>query len=116
KRELSAAEIAAYDAPYPDESYKAGARVFPRLVPVTPEHASVAENKAAWEVLAGLDIPFITAFSDSDPITGGGEKIFHERLPAAKGQPHVTLKGAHFLQEDCPDDIVALLDRLATKG
>lgn len=116
KRELSAAEIAAYDAPYPDESYKAGARVFPRLVPVTPEHASVAENKAAWAVLAGLDLPFITAFSDADPITGGGEKIFHERLPGAKGQPHVTLKGAHFLQEDCPDDIVALLDRLATKG
>lgn len=113
KRDLSAAEIAAYDAPYPDESYKAGARVFPTLVPVTPAHASVAENKAAWEVLAGLEIPFVTAFSDSDPITSGGDRIFHERLPGAKGQPHVTLAGGHFLQEDCPEDIAALLDRLA---
>jgi haloalkane dehalogenase len=115
-RELSPAEIAAYDAPYPDESYKAGARVFPRLVPVTPEHASVAENKAAWDVLARFDKPLLTAFSDADPVTAGGDKIFQQRVPGAQGQPHVTLKGGHFLQEDSPDEIAALLDRFARGG
>ncbi len=110
-RQLSAEEIAAYDAPYPDESYKAGARVFPKLVPITPEHASVAENKAAWEVLSCFEKPVLTAFSDADMVTAGGEKVFHERVPGTKGQPHVTLKGGHFLQEDSPAEIVALLER-----
>lgn len=111
-RELSPEEIAAYDAPFPDETYKAGARQFPVLVPITPEHASVAENKAAWAVLAQFDRPVITAFSDGDPVTQGGEAAFQARVPGAQGQPHVTLKGGHFLQEDCPDDIVRLIDEL----
>lgn len=110
QRELSPAEIAAYDAPYPDESYKEGARQFPTLVPVTPEHAQVAENKAAWAVLARFEKPVITAFSDGDPITRGGEAPFQERVPGAKGQPHVTLPGGHFLQEDSPNEIVEVLD------
>jgi haloalkane dehalogenase len=110
-RKLGPAEIAAYDAPYPDESYKAGARRFPALVPITPEHASVAENKAAWQVLATFDKPFLTAFSDSDPITKGGERVFQERVPGAKGQKHVTIAGGgHFLQEDKPHELVELLD------
>ena len=110
-RTLSPEEIAAYHAPFPDESYKAAARVFPRLVPVTPEHASVAENKAAWEVLARFDKPFLTAFSDSDPITKGAEKPFQKLIPGAQGQAHVTLPGGHFLQEDCPEEIAELIDR-----
>jgi haloalkane dehalogenase len=110
-RELNAAEVAAYDAPYPDESYKAGARRFPALVPITPEHGSVAENKAAWLVLEKFDKPFLTAFSDSDPVTKGGERIFLERVPGTKGRKHVTIAGGgHFLQEDKPEEIVALLD------
>jgi haloalkane dehalogenase len=110
-RELSEAEQSAYLAPYPDESFKAGARCFPTLVPITPEHGSVAENKAAWRVLEAFDKPFITAFSDGDPVTRGGEKQFQDRVPGAKGRPHVTIEGAgHFLQEDKPDEIVALLD------
>jgi haloalkane dehalogenase len=109
-RTLSADEIAAYDAPFPDASYKAGACQFPALVPITPGHGSVAENKAAWAVLSRFDKPFVTAFSDADPITAGGEKAFQERVPGAQGQPHVTLPGAHFLQEDCPDDIVAVIE------
>lgn len=111
-RDLTPAEIAAYEAPFPDESYKAGARRFPALVPVTPQHASVAENKAAWQVLERFDKPFLTAFSDADPVTKGGEAAFQSRVPGARGQPHVTLKGGHFLQEDCPDDIVALIDAM----
>jgi len=112
QRTLSAAEKAAYDAPFPDESYKAGARRFPALVPVTPQHGSVAENKAAWKVLESFTRPFLTAFSDEDPITRGGERIFQDRVPGAKGQPHVTIGNAgHFLQEDKPDEIADLLHR-----
>ncbi len=109
-RQLSAAEIAAYNAPFPDESFKAGARQFPALVPITPEHASVAENKAAWEVLSRFDKPVVTCFSDSDAVTRGGEKPFIERIPGARGQPHRIIEQAgHFLQEDKPDELVALL-------
>ena len=115
-RELSAAEKAAYDAPFPDESYKAGARRFPTLVPITPQHPSVDENKAAWKVLEVFDKPFLTAFSDGDAVTRGGEKIFRERVPGARGQPHVTLHGGHVLQEDCPSEIVDLIDTFIRKN
>ncbi len=111
-RALSEAEIAAYDAPFPDESYKAGARQFPLLVPVTPEHASVPENIAAWSQLERFDKPFITAFSDNDPVTRGGERIMQERIPGTRSQPHVTLRGGHFLQEDSPGEIVRIIDTL----
>jgi haloalkane dehalogenase len=109
-RQLSVAEQAAYDAPFPDETYKAGARRFPALVPVTPQHPSVDENKAAWKVLETFDKPFLTAFSDGDAVTKGGEKIFQERVPGARDQPHVTFHGGHFLQEDCPTEIADLID------
>ncbi|HEX7775081.1 MAG TPA: haloalkane dehalogenase [Parvibaculum sp.] len=112
-RGLVAAEKAAYYAPYPDESYKACARRFPTLVPITPEHASVDENKAAWKVLERFDKPFLTAFSDGDPVSKGGERIFKERVAGAKDQPHTIVAGAgHFLQEDKPLELVALIDGL----
>jgi haloalkane dehalogenase len=114
-RVLTPEEQAAYDAPFPDESYKEGARQFPVLVPVTPEHASVAENRAAWEVLEKFEKPFVTAFSDGDPVTKGGEAVFQARVPGAKGQEHVTLKGGHFLQEDSPAEIAALINRVASR-
>jgi haloalkane dehalogenase len=110
RRGLSETEMAAYDAPFPDESFKAGARRFPALVPITPEHGSVAENKAAWKVLEKFTKPFLTAFSDLDPVTKGGELIFQNRVPGAKGQKHVTITEAgHFLQEDKPDEIADLI-------
>jgi len=109
-RGLSAAEIAAYDAPFPDDSYKAGARQFPALVPVTPDHPSVAENRAAWRVLERFTGSVLTCFSDRDPVTAGGDRVFQPRMPGAAWQPHVTITGAgHFLQEDKPDEIVALI-------
>jgi haloalkane dehalogenase len=108
-RKLSLEEVAAYNAPFPDASYKSGACQFPTLVPITPQHASVAENQAAWRVLSEFDKPFITAFSDNDPVTKGGDIAFQNRIAGAKGQAHVTLKGGHFLQEDCPDDIVSVI-------
>lgn len=111
-RNLSDAEVAAYDAPFPDESYKEGARQFPALVPITPEHGSVAENKAAWEVLERFEKPFVTAFSDGDAVTRGMDAPLQARIPGAKGQPHVTLSGGHFLQEDSPAEIVDVIDAL----
>lgn len=111
-RDLSPAEIAAYDAPFPDESYKEGARQFPTLVPVTPEHASVAENLAAWTALERFDRPVVTAFSDGDAVTRGADAPVQARIPGAKGQPHVTLRGGHFLQEDSPAEIVDVIDAM----
>lgn len=112
KRGLSEAEKAAYDAPFPDESFKQGARRFPALVPITPQHGSVAENKLAWTVLEKFSKPFLTAFSDSDPVTKGGEMIFQNRVPGTKGQKHVTIAdGGHFLQEDKPDEIADVIDK-----
>jgi haloalkane dehalogenase len=111
-RDLSDAERAAYEAPFPEERFKAGARQFPALVPITPEHASVAENRQAWTALERFEKPFLTAFSDGDAVTKGGERAFQARVPGAKGQPHVTLKGGHFVQEDSPGEIAELIDRL----
>ena len=114
-RTMTDAEKAAYDAPYPDESYKEGARQFPTLVPISPEHPSVAENLAAWKVLETFEKPFLTTFSDSDPVTKGGERVFQERVPGAKGQPHRTIVGArHFLQEDASDELADVLHAFIT--
>lgn len=99
--DLSPDVIAGYDAPFPTDDYKAGARIFPTLVPTRPDDPAAAANRAAWEVLARWEKPFLTAFSDQDPITGGGDRIFQRTVPGAQGQPHVTIEGAgHFLQED----------------
>lgn len=109
-RELAPEVMAAYDAPFPDESYKAGARVFPALVPITPDDPAVPANRAAWEVLSRWDKPFLTLFSDRDPITRGLDEAFRSRVPGARGQPHRTITGAgHFLQEDEPEALTAAL-------
>jgi haloalkane dehalogenase len=101
---------AAYDAPFPDDRYKAGARQFPLLVPVTPDDPAAAPNRRAWEVLSRFEKPWLTAFSDQDPITAGGDRLFQERIPGAKGQAHVTIRGGgHFLQEDKGDELAAVV-------
>lgn len=92
---------AAYDAPFPDESYKAAARIGPSLVPITPDDPASEDNRRAWESLRRFTKPFLTAFSDGDPITRGGDVPMRELIPGAQGQPHTVIKGAgHFLQED----------------
>jgi haloalkane dehalogenase len=99
--DLAAEVIAGYDAPFPDQTYVEGARQFPALVPISPDDPAAAANRKAWEVLEAMDLPFLTAFSDGDPITAGGEKILQSRIPGAKGRAHVTIEGGgHFLQED----------------
>jgi len=98
--------VAAYDAPFPDDTYKAGARQFPALVPTKPDDPAAPANRKAWEVLERWEKPFLCAFSDSDPITGGGDRVFQARVPGTKGQPHTTIVGGgHFLQEDKGEDL-----------
>jgi haloalkane dehalogenase len=99
----------AYDAPFPGEEYKAGARKFPMLVPIKPDDPASNPNRKAWEVLKKWDKPFLTAFSDSDPITRGGDAYFHKLIPGTKGQAHRTIIGAgHFLQEDKGEELAEL--------
>ena len=113
--ELSAGEIAAYDAPFPDDTYKEGARIFPSLVPTSPDDPAAAANKAAWEVFANWDKPLICCFSDSDPVTAGGDKPFLQLVPGAQGQPHVTVEHAHhFFQEDAAPQLAqVIIDAIA---
>ena len=100
-RKLDAATIAAYDAPFPSRRHMMGARLFPGFVPTTPADPERARNEAAWEILKQWHKPFLTLFSDRDPITRGGEKMFQRDVPGAAGQPHARTRGAgHFLQED----------------
>jgi haloalkane dehalogenase len=101
---------AAYDAPFPDESYKEGARQFPTLVPATPDDPASAANLAAWRVLERFDKPFLTAFGDSDPITGGSDAPLQARIPGAAGQAHITIVGGgHFIQEDRGEELAAVV-------
>ncbi len=94
--------LAAYDAPFPDHRYLAGPRAMPGLVPTTPGDPASAANRAAWQQLSAWDKPFLVAFSDRDPITGGMAPVFERTVPgAARSGPHPVLTGAgHFLQED----------------
>jgi haloalkane dehalogenase len=102
--------VAAYDAPFPDESYKAGARQFPMLVPASADNPASAANRAAWKQLERFEKPFLCAFSDSDPVTVGGDRGFRARIPGAKNQEHVTIRaGGHFLQEDQGEELGRLV-------
>ncbi len=102
--------MAAYDAPYPDESYKTGARIFPKLVPIDKNDPEAKENLKAWKVLKSWHKPFLTAFSDCDPIMSGLERYFQEEIPGAKGQNHHIVKGGgHFLQEDKGEELAEIV-------
>ena len=111
-RKLGPDERRAYDAPFPNKKYKAGARAFPRLVPMHPNDPASEANRNAWRGLERWEIPFLTAFSNGDPITRGGDAYMQKRIPGAKGQPHVTLKGGHFLQEDSPVPFARAINNL----
>ena len=97
---------AAYDAPFPTEASKAGPRAMPGLVPTQPDDPAAPANRAAWAFLGSWDRPFLTAFSDSDPITGGMDAILQRHVPGAHGLAHPTIENAgHFLQEDAGDEL-----------
>ncbi|HSP02190.1 MAG TPA: haloalkane dehalogenase [Acidimicrobiales bacterium] len=107
---LSPEVIAAYDAPYPDDSYKAAVRVFPSLVPTSSDDPATPDQEAAWRVLERFEKPFLLCFSDSDPITKGGDAPFLAKVPGAQGQAHTTIEGGgHFLQEDRGPELARVL-------
>jgi len=92
---------AAYDAPFPDESYLAGPRILPSLVPTSADDPEMPANRAAWDALRRFDRPWLCAFSDQDAVTRGGDAPFIREVPGAAGQPHTTIEGGgHFVQED----------------
>jgi haloalkane dehalogenase len=97
---LTAAEMDAYRAPFPTDDYKAGARQFPVLVPIEADDAAADDNRRAWQALMQWDKPALMCFSDADPIMRGGEKPFLKLVPGTRDQPHRTLHGRHFIQEE----------------
>jgi haloalkane dehalogenase len=115
RRRLDADERRAYDAPFPDERYKAGARAFPLLVPITPRNPAVPANERAWTVLERWQKPVLTTFSDGDPITRGLDRVLQRRIPGARGMPHRTVRGGHFLQEDSGPELAGAIVELIAK-
>jgi haloalkane dehalogenase len=118
KTQLGMEVLEAYKAPFPGEAYKAGARIFPALVPIRPDDPAAPANRRAWRSLMRFDKPFLTAFGDSDPVTRGGERAFQRLVPGAKGQPHTMIQGAgHFIQEDKGEELAQIvLDFMAAAG
>lgn len=114
-KSLSKDERRAYDAPFPSKNYKAGSRAFPALVPVTPDNPATEANKAAWEILKKWKKPFLTTFSNGDPITRGGDAYMQSLVPGSEGQDHVTLTGGHFLQEDSGTQFAEAINQLLAK-
>jgi len=111
-KSLSKDERRAYDAPFPSSKYKAGTRAFPALVPITADNPATAANKAAWEILEKWDKPFLTTFSNGDPIFRGGDKYLQIKIPGAENRPHKTLIGGHFLQEDSGTEFAEAVNQL----
>jgi haloalkane dehalogenase len=102
-KQLSDAEAAAYEAPFPDERYKAGSREFPGLAPLWRGHPSTEECAEAWnQVLSKWDKPFLTAWGDDDDVfpLPDSPKLLIDRIPGCKGQPHTTFPSGHFTQEE----------------
>jgi haloalkane dehalogenase len=112
KRGLLPEEIAAYDAPFPNSSFKAGARIFPSFVPFE-NNVAIPDQKRAWQVFDTWEKPFLCCFSDQDRITRGGESRFIGRVPGTSGQNHRSLHGGHFIQEDDPEGFVACILEVA---
>jgi haloalkane dehalogenase len=95
-----------YVAPFPDTEYLAGPLSFPAQFPVFPHQAlERLENARVWQVLGDYTKPFLTVFSDNDPVTRGHEEFFKTRIPGAAGITHTIIQGAgHYLQDERPDE------------
>jgi len=116
-RPIGEHNVAAYNAPFPDDTYKAGARIFPTLVPSDPNDPAAPANRAAWEFLSTWEKPFLTAFGDSDKITGGSEKYFQKLIPGCAGRAHTIVADAgHFIQEDKGEELAAIVNNFITSS
>ena len=111
-KSLSKDERRAYDAPFPTSKHKIGTRAFPRLVPTDTNNPATEANRAAWKALEKWEKPFLTTFSNGDPITKGGDKYMRDRIPGSKGMTHITLKGGHFLQEDSGAEFAGAINEM----
>ena len=109
---LTKAEVAAYDAPFPSEAFLAGVRVFPQLIPMSARDPATAGNVAAWGVLERWNKPFLTVYSDRDPVLRGMDTLFQRRVPGAGGLSHARVPGGHFLQEASSEELVRRIDDL----
>lgn len=105
---LDPATVAAYDAPYPSSDYKAGARMFPLLVPTRTDDPALPANRAAWETLGRWHKPFLTVFGKNDPILGRADSALQAHVPGARGQPHQRIWGGHFVQEDRGEELARI--------
>ncbi len=112
RRSLSRAERQAYDAPFPDRGFKAGPRQLPALVPTVASDPATAANRAAWAALGDWQKPFLTCFSTGDPITRGGDRIWQEHVPGARGLAHQRVPGGHFVQEDQGPQLAGIINDL----
>jgi len=115
-RTLTAAEVRAYDAPFPSGAYLAGVRVFPRLIPMSSADPATADNVAAWSVLQRWTKPFLTVYSNGDPVLGEMDALFQKRVPGASGQPHARVEGGHFLQEVAGPELARHIHKLIVTG
>jgi haloalkane dehalogenase len=111
-KRLTPQEVAAYDAPFPSEAFLAGVRVFPQLIPMSSDDPATEGNVAAWSVLRNWEKPFLTVFSNGDPVLGEMDRLFQERIPGAAHQPHARVDGGHFLQEPAGWELVRHIDTL----
>jgi haloalkane dehalogenase len=106
---LDKEEKRAYNAPFPSEKYKMGIRALPNLVPISPDSPDSFANRNAWKELDKWRKPFLTVFSNDDPITRDGDKYLQNRIPGTAGQNHGRLNGGHFIQEDRSDELAGII-------
>jgi len=115
-RKLDKEEKKAYRAPFPSSRYKAAIRALPSRVPSAQNDPQSAVNKTLWKLLEGWKKPFLTVFSNHDPITRGGDEYMQKRIPGAAGQDHIRLDAGHFIQEDRYKELAEIIIRFHKKS
>jgi haloalkane dehalogenase len=113
---LDKEERRAYRAPFPSAKYKAAIRALPSRVPIFSNDPESVFNKKLWESLGRWEKPFLTVFSNKDPITNGGDIYMQKRIRGAAGQDHIRLDAGHFIQEDRHKELSEIIIRFLKKS